>query len=383
MPRLGISRRVRYSGRMRLLPLCVLLGLLGCAQESGPGALSGPLVRPLAAAGSPLFVHFPELDLRIERVNPRRRQREHVLYPDLWQPDVRAVRDFAVDRRRIFALLVTPDPADDARVYVADARVGTLETTIDLAPAARVLGWGQSGELLVGHVAAASGPPGRVSVIDTDHLKPLNTVDLQGSCISVTGDRAHAYLIERVAQRDAQGDTYYAHRLVHADLNHGRVQDRLALPAGAREVVIGPSGMLYVSHGSGTGLHATDGTISVVDPRDWRLVDRVVTDMIVRKMTPARDLLLISTLSKQGEAWFGALLPDHSTQFDFRFSELVIPQLVVVDEQAYVPFRGADGLLRIILGDSPKLERVRWTSSQPYADRPGLIRAANGVANAR
>ena len=357
---------------------------MACTEDPSVGLPERPYRGPQAAADSPLYVHYPEIDLRIARLDPRSGAVRALLYPDLWHADTRAVRDFALDETRLFALLSTHDPVADATLFVADLQDGQLEDRIALPAAPRVLGWGSAGQLLVGHFTSQE-HRGYLSVVDTQNLRPLTQVALQGSCISVTADGADAYAIERVECRGAKDGPFAIYRLVHIDLDRGTVKRRLELPAGARQVVIGPTGLLYVSHASGVGLHASDGTLSVVDALRWTLVDRVRLDMIVRHIEVTPDRLVLNMLSRSGEAWFSVLRPDHSTLYDFRFDELVTGELAVIGSQAFVPQRGQNGLLRVQMSPGPRVDRLAARPKVPYSDRPGLLRtvvARRGVTDA-
>jgi hypothetical protein len=345
-----------------------------CAEPTHFGYERRPYTAPQSHPESQLFLQLPELDQRIQQHSPSDGTHLGTYYPDLWDAQTRGIRDLALSKRHVFALLSRYGHYDDDRLLVAERSSGQTRS-IALGPNPQRLSWSANGELLVAHFGSRRGGPGRLSVIDTQHLRPLTVVALNGACISATGSRSRAFVVERVNRRGDEQRLVSAFYLAEIDIDQGKVIRRLPLPAGARQVTIGPTGLLYVSHASGSGLHATDGTISVFDPVRWLLVDRIDLEMVIRRMRASRELLLLNLLSSSGEAWFGAIQSDHQTRYDFRLPELVTSELALIDNTAYLASRSAARLIGVELVERPVLRRIDVPAIRAKVDRIGLLRA--------
>lgn len=361
----------------RLLGL-VLGGLLvsGCSSDRPEGG-GGPGVDGLSAArDSPLYVAYPELDQRIVCVDLRRTLKRRTYFPDRWLRSARAVRDFAVDRARLYALLAARD-RDVAQLFVVGLADGKLQRKLALAPVARLVAWAGDHRLLVGHDTPPHGPGrGGVSVVDTRSLRVARHIALPGgvgSLVGVAGGR-RAFAVVRTTRRTGPQRVLHLDQLFELDLERGRVAHHLALPTGARQVAIGPGGRLYVSHSSGLGLHATDATVSVIEPRALRLTSRLRVETIVRRMLVVGDRLVTSQLSRTGEVWLAALRGDRTTAFDFRFEKLVHHELAAVGDIVYVPRRHGDVLERIDVAGEKRLEPLVLSKPRGYQDRPAMLR---------
>ncbi|MBW2731894.1 MAG: hypothetical protein JRH20_05835 [Deltaproteobacteria bacterium] len=358
------------------LGLCVVTS---CTATEAPTLLSGGLRPRLAATKSPVYVLYPHLDQRIVAFSPEKTgdtsSLQHIAryFPDLWDPDITVIRDFAVDEARLYALASTREAADAARLHVVSLKTGALERRLNLPPSPQRLRWADDGRLLVGHATPPKGPPGRVSVVNTRTLEQERSIILQGATIDLVSFGKHAFVIERTERLIGANEVFATFQLLSIDLQEGKVLRRRAIPAGARELSIGPTGLLYVAHVSGVGMHSTDGRVSVFGSDSLRRVDQLPFEMSVRAMASDETLLVTSLLKDNGDAWFNATAVDHSTVFDFRFSELVTRQLAVIDGIAYIPLRQKNAFERVDLQKRARLPRVSL-GVERHRDGIGLLR---------
>jgi hypothetical protein len=358
-----------------------LIGLvLAAACNRGPGVGGGgqPVASPTAAADSPLFVHFPELDHRVVQVDRETGEARKTYYPDDWALEAGHLLDFAVDRKRLYALVGNRRAVDDPRLFVVDLETGKLEQALPLAPWPENLAWTCDGKLLVGHATPERGPGGHLTVVDPRKPAVLRTVSLEGGASVVVAAGRRALVVERrVLEGPEEGadkqELFVVAGLAEVDLRAGKVTRRRSLPPGARAASLGPSGHLYVSQASGPGTLATDGTVTVVDLQSLRPVHRLRLDMVVRRMVATRERLVLNMLSRTGDVWIAVMKPDDSTLFDFRLRELTGYDLAVAAETIYVPLRRDHTLLRADLSgmkDVPRLE----VKVEGAGERLGLVR---------
>jgi hypothetical protein len=359
------------------LALVALLAA-GCPADAPPVAPQSALRPSRSADRSPLFLHYPQLDQRIVRLDPTKPEVRRRYYPDRWHPDLRAVRDFVVDKARIYLLVASSDARAHRQLFVADLASGKLLRTLALPAEPSALSWVGAGELAVCHTTPTSGAPGRVTTIATKALTIGRSIPLRGACHALAtdaGGSGRAAVIERMTRRYG-ADTLVHHRLVMVDLREGKRLAQRELPAGARDVALGPRGLLYVSFASGGGLHATDATVGVYHPKDLRLVSRLKLEMVARVMTAHRGRLVLGLLHR-GEAWLAAIDPaSRQTRFDLRFSRLVADQLAIVGDVAYLPLRGEHALERVDLRGDKRMPRLQLGKLPQGRDRVTLLRTA-------
>jgi hypothetical protein len=169
--------------------------------------------------------------------------------------------------------------------------------------------------------------------------------------------------------------------LVEVDLDKRRVVRRIALPPGARQVVVGPTGLLYVSHVSGSGALETDGTVSVLHPDDLSTIDRLRLSMVVRGMISDGQHLLLNLLSSTGESWLTVIDRGHHTTIDTRLHTLGGSELLFVAGRAWTTFRRGQVLAWIDPTEQSFGElKLRLRSAAGVEDRPQLLRARVGGA---
>lgn len=359
----------------RMIHLGGLLLLISCSQESTHLAGLGRLpLGPQTSADSPLFVHFPVLDHRIVQVDPATGKAARIFYPDQWDPHMDFVQDFAVRRTTLFALLGTRRLQRNPRLHIVDPKTGELSTTLALPPEPQSVTWTCDGQLLVAHGTPITGPPGQLTVVSVDPPGVKKTIALQGACLSVAPAGSRVLVLERTL-REMKDDPLVLFSLAELDLAGGKVLRRKNLPPGARQVVVGPSGLIYVSHTSGQGIMGTDGTISVLDPRSLHLVRRLQLDMLVKQMLPTSKHLILTMLSDSGDAWISVQSTTDLTEMDVRLGELIIPQMQVVGSQLLVPLKRGASLFRFDLGSGKRLPGLKLSSIKIKDDRPGLVRS--------
>jgi hypothetical protein len=348
--------------------------LLGCTPRlSGPEG--APVTVPLTPADSPLFLGFPDLDRRIVPVDPATGKGRPALYPDSWEPEAGHLLDFAVRRPdRLFALLQRRGAVDDPRLFVVDTARDTLVTTVDLPPAPQNLTWDCRGRLLVGHATPPEGPAGRITVVDAAKGAALRSVALAGACSGVVPLRNRALALERTVREGGPDQVLVLSSLAEVDLDRGVVVRRRQLPAGAQQLAASPAGQLYVSHASGPGTMATDGTISVIDRRSLAIVRRLRPQMVVKQMATTRRFLVLNMLSRTGEVWIDVLDPGGATTTDFHLGELAGPDVAVIGETVYVPLRRGHALFRAFLDNHARLPRLELTTPAVAGERLGLMR---------
>jgi len=363
----------RSHGRRCWTPLLLLTLAVGCSGERGSGPGGRPVATPRSVARSPLFVHFPELDDRIVEVDPGSGKALRTVYPDSWAPGVGRLLDFAVSPRgKLFGLVAGRQGADVPRLFVVNTRSGALERTVDLPPLPQSLSWDCAGRLWVGHATPPEGPPGQVSLVDAGKLAVVRRVPLEGAAASVAPLGRGALVIER--RVETLGDQVYVRSSLVALDGQGRVRRRRELPPGAREAILGPAGRLNVAHASGPGTLATDGTVSVVDRESLEVVRRLRLEMVVRRMIPAGDRMVLNMLSSTGDVWIAVMDGRGKTLFDFRLGELVGPDLVVLGRAILIPLRRDQTLLRFPLDGRGKLPKLRIRGAESAGDRLGMIR---------
>lgn len=359
---------------MRRLALATLALAAACTPAASPTVPVSDLRPSVAVAKSPLYVLYPHLDQRIVAFSlpqsGHQAQRIARYYPDLWNAEITAIRDFAVDQRRLYALASTRHDADASLLYLVDLKTGSVEKTVALSPSPQRLRWANTSRLLIGH----AGPKGGVGIFDVNTAKEERFISLEGACIDLVSFGERVFLIERTERLIGANDVFATFQLVALDLRGGKPPRRHAIPAGARQVVIGPTGLLYISHVSGSGLHRTDATVSVYSPDDLARVDRLPFEMSARGMASNDTLLVSSLLKSNGDAWFNVTDQSHATVFDFRLSELVTKELVVIDAVAYIPLRQQNALERVDLAQKTRLPRLSLGAAR-HRDGSGLIRA--------
>lgn len=362
----------RSHGR-RCRALLLVLLLAGCSGERGSGPGGRPVPTPLGVAKGALFVHFPELDDRIAEVHPGSGKALRTFYPDSWAPGAGRLLDFAVSPGgKLFALVAGRQGADDPRLFVVDTRGGALERAIDLPPLPQSLSWDCAGRLWVGHATPPAGPPGQVTLVDAEKLAVVRRVPLEGAAASVTPLGQGALVIER--RVETRGDQVYVRSSLVAIDEKGRVRRRRELPPGAREAILGPAGRLNVAHASGPGTLATDGTVSVVDRESLDVVRRLRLDMVVRRMVPAGDRMVLNMLSSTGDVWIAVMDGGGKTLFDFRLGELVGPDLVVLGRAILIPLRRDQTLLRFPVDGRGTLPKLKISGAESAGDRLGMLR---------
>lgn len=369
---------------VRALPVLLVGIASGCTGDLSRSGGTGRLqLAPGSEADSPLFVHFPDLDHRIVQVDLETGRAIRTYYPDLWDPRMDFVVDYAVDRTSIYVLLGRRrhEVGVRAQLLVVDQKSGGLISRLPLPPAPQSLSWTCARKLLVAHATAPEGPAGRLSLVEprgSARIKLSKSVPLEGACLSVAPSGGHAIVLERVMRELPGEDVLVLSNLVEVDLARGAVVRRRNLPPGGRQAVVGPSGLIYVSHASGQGIMATDGTISVIEPRTFRLTARLNLEMVVRSMRATRRHLVLNMLSTTGDPWVEVQTEDNRTEIDFKVGELISTELTIVGSLIVVPYRRGSAFFRA------DLERGKWlpklkiqTSGGPIRvtdDRPGLVR---------
>ena len=362
--------------------LIVTISLAGGCREAEFPRLPESALRPSTTPpGAPLFLYYPQLDQRIVRLNPRHPRQRKTFYPDLWNAEVRAIRDFAVDGQRLYALLATWDRSDDGALYVIDLATGQLRQTLPLPQEPATLSWIAPGRLAICHATASHGALGRLSIVSvvSDKVTLASTIPLQGACQSVVagahGER-QAFVLERRTHHYPEGAVVH-YRLVALNLQKGGARRATReLPLGARQLALGPGGLLYIPFASGSGLSATDATVGVYDPATLKLLVRLRLQMVARAIESNRGDLVLN-LMREGESWLGVIdTTTHQTHFDLRFGRLAADQLAVVDGVAYIPLRGAHALERIDLKAAKRLPRLNLGDMPQGHDVIGLLRTA-------
>jgi len=351
--------------------------VLTACTSAGVGGAGQPVAAPTAAADSPLFVSFPELDHRVVRVDRESGEARKTFYPDDWALEAGHVLDFAVDRKRLYALVGNRRAVDDPRLFIVDLATGKLERALPLPPWPENLTWSCDGLLLVGHATPEAGPGGRLTVVDPGKPAVLRTVALEGGATAVVAAGGRALVVERRVLEGPVGtstqELFVLASLAEVDLSRGRVTRRRDLPPGARAAGLGPSGRLYVSHASGPGTLATDGTVTVLDLASLRVVHRLRLGMVVRRMVATSGRLVLNMLSRTGDVWIAVMKPDDSTLYDFRVRELTGADLAVTGGTIHVPLRRGHTLLRADLRGMRDVPRLR-VKVQGAGERLGLIR---------
>jgi hypothetical protein len=352
---------------------------VGCAggggREAGPGRL--PLA-PRARTGSPLFVHYPDLDHHIVRIDPRSGEAKQTLYPDRWVP-LDFVLDFVVDRDHLYALVGTRRLGTRRELVIVDLKQAPGQRTrvdrVALASEPQSLHWTCAGKLLVCHGTGAEGPAGRLSLIDPVKRKVQKVAPLNGVCTSVASAGDKALVLERVIREEpgGEGEVVVISSLAELDLKQDKVRRR-ELPPGSRQVIVGPSGLIYVSHASGLGDVSTDATVSVVAPKDLRMVGRLKQEMVVRRMAATPRYLVLNQLSDDGDPWVEIQAPDGTTLADFRLGELIGAEMVVLEGKVLAPVRRGSSLFRASLEPLGRLARLKIQGGHVEEDRPGLLR---------
>lgn len=367
-----------------MILLLLSIGALPACREEAPPALPASALRgPRAPQGAQLFLQYPLLDQRIVRLDPRKPALRQRYYPDRWQRDARAVRDFAVDARHLYVLLARWGARDDARLYVVGLDKGALLRTVPLPPQPALLRWVAPQTLAVCHATPATGPAGRLVLFDSQQLKTRREIALDGACQSLVAAEGRIFVLVRSERRLAvaggRTDSVFEHHLVVVDAASGERRLARLLPAGARSVSLGPNGLLYVPFASGGGRHATDGTVGVYEPAQLGLVDRLRPQMLVRAITAAGQgssgLLLLSMLY-ESEAWLSAVRADDSAAFDLRFGRLTGGAVAVIDDVAYFSLRGEHALERVALPSGKRLSRLKLGALPQGGDPIGLLRTA-------
>ncbi len=353
----------------------------GCREAEFPGLPESALRPATTPPGAPLFLYYPQLDQRIVRLNPRHPRQQKTFYPDLWNAEVRAIRDFAVDGQRLYALLATWDQSDKGALYVIDLATGQLQQTLPLPREPATLSWMARGRLAICHATARQGALGRLSIVSVaaDKVALASTIPLQGACQSVVAD-AHgerqAFVLERRTHRYPEGAVVH-YRLVALNLQKGGARRATReLPLGARQLALGPGGLLYIPFASGSGLSVTDATVGVYNPATLKLLVRLRLQMVARAIESDRGNLVLN-LMREGESWLGVIdATTHQTRFDLRFGRLAADQLAVIDGVAYIPLRGAHALERIDLKAAKRLPRLELGELPQGHDVIGLLRTA-------
>ena len=355
------------------------LPLAGCREENAPALPASALRGPRAPQHAHLFLQYPLLDQRIVRLDPRQPAQRQRYYPDRWQRDARAVRDFAVDAQHLYVLLARWGARDDARLYVVRRKNGTLLRTISVPPQPALLRWVAPQTLALCHATPATGPAGRLVLLDSKQLTVRREIALDGACQAVVGAADRVFVLVRSERRLGPRETVFVHHVVAVDAAKGERRLARLLPAGARELVLGPNGLLYIAFASGSGRHATDGTVGVYEPEQLSLVDRLRPQMLVRGIMAAGQgasgLLLLGMLH-ESEAWLSAVRADDSSAFDLRFGRLTGAEAVVIDDVAYFSVRGEHTLERISLPRGERLPRLQLGALPQGSDPIGMLRTA-------
>ena len=348
--------------------------LVGCGSaERSVYPLSRPYAPALNAAGSALFLQYPQFDQRIVARLPEGTKELGRWYPDRWRAGTAAVLDFAVDHEGLYVLLAAP--GERSTLHVMPRGAETSAQRIPLSEAPTRLAWADGNRLLVGHFSApGQGPLGLVSVLDVRKRAVVRTLRLAGACLDLVSGGERVFVLERLERRLGRADTLLGYGLASFDLATGHLLRRIALPAGPRQLVIGPTGLLYISFVSADGRHATDGTVGVFDSENLRLVDRLKLAMSVTRMAGTRQHLALTTLKANGDAYFSLLDRSHSTVFDYRLSQLTTDQLLVIGAVAYIPLRQQHAIERIDLRQRRRLPRLAL-KEPGYRDVIGLLRA--------
>jgi hypothetical protein len=365
----------------RILPLLLVGIASGCTGDLSRSGGAGRLqLAPGSEADSPLFVHFPDLDHRIVRIDLETGRAIRTYYPDLWDPRMDFVVDYAVDRTSLYVLLGRRRHASgaSARLLVVDQKSGKVTSRLPLPPAPQSLSWTCDRQLLVAHAVGPEGLTGRLSLVDATKIRLIRSIPLDGTCLSVAPSGERAIVLERVMRELPDEDVLVLSSLVEVDLGRGTVLRRRNLPPGGRQVVVGPSGLIYISHASGQGNMATDGTISVLEPRTLHVTARLKLEMVVRSMRATRRHLVLNMLSSTGDPWLEVQTEDNRTEHDFKVGELVSSELTIVGSRIVVPYRRGSVLFRADLERGrwlPKLKIQSGGSGGPAIDdRPGLVR---------
>lgn len=363
-------------GAMAALMALAVVGGCDEPRPSGPAGRLDP--GPQALAGSPLYVHFPELDHRIVAFDPATGAAQQAYYPDRWDPRAEFVRDFAVGKDGLYALLGGRRMPRDTRLYAVDPGSGALQRAVPLPPEPDILRWDCGGRLLVGHgTPSGSGPPGQLSRVEPGRFE-VTSVALAGACSSIVPAGEQRALVLTRALRGGEDGPFASHAVAEVDLGRGRVLRRQAVAQGARQLEVGPSGLLYVSHASGPGTMATDGSISVIRPRTLELVRRLRLQMVVRRMLGTPRHLLLNLLSRTGEPWIEIQGPANTTLEDFRMPELVGAELAALGDVLYVPRRREPTLVRIDVARRRSGGALELQVARTSGEQPGMIRTWRG-----
>jgi hypothetical protein len=355
-----------------IVPLIALQG--ACSNPPpDPGLGQRSSVLSLGVPQSPLIVHYPTLDRRLVGIDPASGRPRWTVYPDRFYPELSTVRDFAADRRHLYLLLGSRENPDDPRLFVVDPTRQQLTAALPLPPQPQRLTW-NGADLLVGHDTPASGPGGRLTRVITAAPAVDRTIDLAGACLSIAPAGSVAFVLERSARIANEQQVVALYNLAEIDLDRARVRRRLPLPGGARQLLAGPRGLLYLSHASGSGRLQTDGTISVVDPATWQIALRLDLETIPRRMAADHQHLAINTLTTSGEAWITVLDRDYRIVMDLRFEALLGGDLALLDGHLHAPGRRGNQLVRVDLRRRSRLAPLKLEPRRPYEDPPRLLR---------
>jgi hypothetical protein len=389
-----MRKQIARLARLRLTSAALtgvfFFSLVACSAQ--PRTLELPERRARtarAAKGADLFLHYPLFDQRIVQlsVSATSVKRQRVIFPSRHEPDLRAVRDFAVDKRNLYLLFSTRHRSYDRRLFVVplDKTSARQAKIVMLPPNPQLLSWAKGGKLLVGHGhssgrdkdekddAPRAPKAGLLTVIDSKKLAIEATYALDGAVIALTAaDDDHVYLVGRQARQMGNSELH-RDALYQIALSERSIVAKLPLPSGARTVAIGPRGLLHVPLSSGTGLHATDATTVVIDPKDLTVLYRQRPKMVVRSLQSWNNQLIEHLLRYNGDAWIQIYDRNHQSGLDYRMGQLPTGQLAVVDGIAYLPLRGKHELERVDVEQGKRLPRL-VVPGVPKWDKSGLLR---------